>query len=112
MNTANLVIRGVVTLVIWACLTFMITLGAHEGNVIWLAIIMGTDATITTWRIWSESSKESAEELAAKSKRTSRVSRLVSHLDDDEIAELSDLLMAREESPLRDNQRRTQRLQE
>ncbi len=115
MNLNNVIsqsARLIATLGIWGFLTIILTVGDNTGtNAVWLALILGIGATISTAYIW-KSGEESAEDVAQKAKRNSRISRLVNKLDEEEVAELADLLIAREESRLVTNERRSQRLSE
>lgn len=108
-NVINQILKSGVTLGIWMCLTIILTSSVNAHNSVWLAVILGIGATVSTWRIWSSGGVESAQEAAFKNKRTNRISRMVNNLDDEEIAELSDLLIAREESQLADQRQRLRR---
>jgi hypothetical protein len=114
MNLSTIIsqsIRVVATLGIWGFLTVILTSNANTDNTVWLAIVLGVGATISTGFIWT-TGQESAEETATKAKRNSRISKMVNRLDDEEVAELADLLIARGESRLVDGERRSQRLSE
>lgn len=112
-NTINQSIRLIATLGIWGFMALILTLNDNNGSMSWLAlsVILGIGATISTWRIW-ETPKQSVEEITTKAKRTNRVSKIVKNLNDDEVAELADLLIAREESRSVDGDRRSHRLSE
>jgi hypothetical protein len=97
-------IRLFATALIWGMVAIMVTTSRSES--VPLAFILGVGATISTGVIWNsaKSQREQAGEIQ-KSKRRSRVSRLMDEvdnkLDDDEVYELEELLAARRDEAIR-----------
>jgi hypothetical protein len=99
------VMKLIATCIIWGMITIILTVSRFEigGDMIWLALIMGVAATISTGFIWQHSGQREEKELqerAGKLKRTNRVSRLVEGLDEDELMDMEDFLAARREDRL------------
>ncbi len=92
--------KVITTLGIWAAIVGILVLGdVGPNNMIWVTLIMGAAAAISTGFIWdNKRSGDSAE--AAKHKRDSRARRLVEKLDEEDIVELEDLLAARRDDRL------------
>lgn len=110
-SVVNQITRLIATLGIWGFLTIILTNAGDSSNVTWMAIVLGIGAAASTGFIWFQNSTH-VEEAATKAKRTNRMSSIVNKLDEDEVAELADLLIAREESRLVSSDRRSQRLSE
>lgn len=98
-------LRFQATAVIWAALAAIIIFSPGDDKVA-LAFILGIAATGSTVVIW-ESLKESAksQQQAGKSKRNSRISRMVDSMDDDEVADMEAFLAARRDDRLQDSER-------
>lgn len=106
MNQAG---RAFVTLVIWIGVfsvlgtTFTSVTGpiANMGSssLLGFAAILIIGAGISTVAIWKDSSAHAEDTRASKLKRAqpSRVQKLISELDDDEVYELETLLLARDD---------------
>ena len=97
--------RLIATAIIWGTLTIVLTLSRFSdgGDMIWLALIMGIAATISTGFVWQYGNRHEEAELqqrAGKLKRTSRVGRLVEGLDEDELMDMEEFLAARREDRL------------
>ncbi|MFN8373308.1 MAG: hypothetical protein U0694_10595 [Anaerolineae bacterium] len=92
------------TLIIWAALVVMVVSPTSnlEGAAAVLVALAGMATTIAVWLsgINSGQRQEAPAIAAEKSKRNARdrVSRLVQQMDDDEIAQLSDLLSQNDDS--------------
>ena len=110
-SVVNQITRLIATLGIWGFLTIILTNAGDSSNVVWMAIVLGIGAAVSTGFIWANELR-GGEPAAAKTKRSTRMSKIVNKLDDDEVAELADLLIAREESRLVSSDRRSQRLSE
>ncbi len=105
----NQVGRAFVTLVIWIGVfsvigtTFTSVTGpiANVGSssLLGLAAILMIGAGVSTAAIWKESSAPAQDTRASKFKRAqpSRVQKLISELDDEEVYELETLLLARDD---------------
>ena len=103
-------IRLQATALIWIALAAILIFAAPPGEMVPLAFILGAAATLSTVAIWDAASKAMSkgyEEAtqSAKHKRDNRTSRLIEKLDEDEIADLEDLLAARREDRLIDGER-------
>ncbi|MAS35181.1 MAG: hypothetical protein CL610_14310 [Anaerolineaceae bacterium] len=98
--------RLIGTAFIWTMLAIILTSAsvASSGDMTQLAVILGIGATISTGMIWNSGSGQKHDEanrVAEKAKRSSRVSRLMDNLDDDEVYQLEELLASRrDEQPL------------
>ena len=93
--------KVVTTIAIWSAVTGIMVLGQiGEHNAVWGLVILGVAATVSTLAIWVGSDTQSDNE---KIKRSNRTSRLVERLDEEEIADLEDLLAARREDRLIDD---------
>jgi hypothetical protein len=99
-------LRFQATAIIWAALAAILIF--TPGDKVALAFILGIAATGSTVVIW-ESLKESARlqppQQAGKTKRSSRISRMVESMDDDEIADMEAYLAARRDDRLQDSER-------
>lgn len=95
----------IATGIIWGLITIILTLSRSSGggDLVWLALIMGIAATISTGFIWQPGNRHDeveSQQRAGKLKRTNRVSRLVEGLDEDELLDMEAFLAARREDRL------------
>jgi hypothetical protein len=84
------------TAVIWAALTIILTSSTSNvgGSATFLLIIAGMFSTIAIWAGGNGAGAKVTSDAAEKAKRSSRerLARLVQQMDDEEVAQLSDLL--------------------
>jgi hypothetical protein len=93
--------RFVTTLIIWVTLAGIITsVGRTVDDSTAVIVVLTIGATISTGMVWGSGRMggTTASEQASKIKRSSRVTRLVDHLDDEEVVQLEDLLASRRDS--------------
>ncbi len=103
-------IRLQATGLIWIALAAILIFAAPPGEIVPLTFILGAAATISTIAIWDMAGKTmnrayDEQAQADKHKRDDRTRRLIEKLDEDEIADLEDLLAARREDRLIDSER-------
>lgn len=93
--------RMVSTLIVWATFAAIMILADVSGNFITVAILAlaAVGGTAMIWDGAGKSAHTGSAETAQKSKRDARarIARLVQDLDDDEVAQLGQLLSERDE---------------
>jgi hypothetical protein len=99
--------RSAVTLGIWIMVMIMLSNVAvfASGNIVPLTFILSVAAAASTGFIWNarlggDSDRRRQVEIAGKAKRDDRMGRLLSSLSDDEIDDLRQRLMAREDGEI------------
>ena len=96
-------LRFQATALIWAAVAAIIIF--TPGDKVALAFILGIGATVSTGVIWdSLKGSTKLEQQAGKSKRSSKISRMVESMDDDELADMEAILAARRDDRLRENE--------
>lgn len=104
----NDIMRLIAMTIVWGIVGSILLASAlnNTSELVPMTFILGIAATGSTAVIWNAPRQTTVSNdavSAAKQKRNNRLSRMVEKLDDDEMAQLEDLLVSRQEdSRLRD----------